>query len=302
MHRVLDELGDPVAGERYEHNQSYHFSRRASTGSTSPTPRRTSWVTSLITGLIFHIHADHRDTPPHSKDHAHEPPNGRHKEDVPKRLSHVHGLLQHHDRERYPRDPAHEADDGEHAEEGEHHRSAIIMLCEVVDRGPDAEHDVQDARDPDKLLCERARGGEVEPGDDEGDEEDEDEEDDGVSVEREVVRRMVDAPARGGLVGAVALEREARDGGEAEEGQDEEDAGPEVVVLGSVELEGLLEGGFSIPAQRLLLLLLRRRRSIGVVILTVIGRRLLILLRSGRFIVVRGCFARHLCNFWEVER
>ena len=83
------------------------------------------------------------------------------------------------------------------------------------------------------------------------------------------------------------MEGEAGDGDEAEEGGDEEDAGPEVVVFGLVELEGLFEGCFAVAGWRLL------GWRVGRVVLVVGGRGLLVLLGCGGLVVVGCCFAGH---------
>ena len=56
------------------------------------------------------------------------------------------------------------------------------MLDEVVDGCAKSEDDIQNACDPDELLCECTSGEEVGPGEDQGDNEHEDEEDKCVGV------------------------------------------------------------------------------------------------------------------------
>lgn len=171
---------------------------------------------------------------------------------MPEGTRDVHCLLQHDHAEWNARDPRDETDDAENREDEEHHGGGIVMPVEVVYGGSDAEHDLQNARDPDELLRERPRGEEVGPREDEGGCEDEDEEEESIGVEREAVWIVVYAVAAQGFLGSVPLEGETGDGHESKESEDElrvrgssaadlaqayrrgdtsyQDSGPEVVV------------------------------------------------------------------------
>ena len=78
-------------------------------------------------------------------------------------FGYIHGLLQHDDAEGYSRYPTNEADDAENTEKGKDDGSRIIVAVEIVDACANAEGDVQDAGDPNELLCEGSGGGEVGP-------------------------------------------------------------------------------------------------------------------------------------------
>lgn len=78
-------------------------------------------------------------------------------------LCDIHCLLQHDDAEGNSGDPADEADDAEDTEKGEDDGSRVVAAVEVVDACSDAECDVQDSGDPDELLGEGSRCGEVGP-------------------------------------------------------------------------------------------------------------------------------------------
>ena len=95
------------------------------------------------------------------------------------------------------------------------------MSREVVDRRHNPQDNIQNPRDPNKLFRECARQREIRPRGDESQDEHEGKEHDGVGIEREVLRVVVDAAAVVAFVGGVAGDGEAGDGDEAEEGEDE---------------------------------------------------------------------------------
>ena len=95
------------------------------------------------------------------------------------------------------------------------------MPCKVVHRCHNAQNDIQNACDPNKLFGECARKRKIRPGGHESQDEHEGKEYDGVGVKRKVLRIVVDAAAIVAFVGGVAGDAEAGDGDEAEEGEDE---------------------------------------------------------------------------------
>lgn len=78
-------------------------------------------------------------------------------------LGNVHARLEHQHTERDPRDPAHEAYDTEDREEHKDNSGRVVFLDEVEDGRADTKCDIQNASDPNELLCEGARHGEVQP-------------------------------------------------------------------------------------------------------------------------------------------
>ena len=138
---------------------------------------------------------------------------------MPKPFCNIHSLLQHDHTERNPWDPTYEAYDTKDTKQRKHNRGGVVVFNKIVDRSPNAKHDLQDPCNPDELLGEQARERKVTPGEDERDSEHEHEEHNRVGVERELVRIVVDGAAGG--IGAVALEGDTAHGSEAEEDEDE---------------------------------------------------------------------------------
>ena len=94
------------------------------------------------------------------------------------------------------------------------------MLVEVVDCCSDRERDVQDARDPNELLCEMLCSQKVCPGEDEPNRKDKREQNDCVRVEREVVLSIVDSSSAEAVELRVLVQSIAGNSNEAEEDKD----------------------------------------------------------------------------------
>ena len=135
--------------------------------------------------------------------------------------SDIHTSLQHDDRKWYPGNPAHEAYDGKDCKERKDDTSSPEMFVQVVYRRSDCEGNVQYTCNPDELLRKCSCSQEICPGKDQRDTEDESEQDESIGVEREVVASVVDATTTEAFVLAVFLDRDSRDGYEAEENENE---------------------------------------------------------------------------------
>ena len=95
------------------------------------------------------------------------------------------------------------------------------MARKVVCCRGEAKDNMQDARNPDELLRKMPREEKVGPREHKGEDKHESKEDDGVGVEGKSIGSVVNATAVEEVVAVVAFEREARDGSEAKEDEDE---------------------------------------------------------------------------------
>lgn len=95
------------------------------------------------------------------------------------------------------------------------------MPRKVVYGRSDTKYNMENTGDPNELLGEGPRKGEVSPRDSECDNQDENEENDGVCIQRKVIPCIVNPSTTEAFICAVALEREARDGDETKESEDQ---------------------------------------------------------------------------------
>ena len=180
----MDLLREPIHGESDERNQANDLAVAAA--SSSIVARR------VVARVVVGIDCDKCDGEPSAKSHGDESSDERHEVYMTKLLRDVDRGLQHQNAEGDARDPADEADHVEDAEDQEDNASRPVAARKHVKRRDEAEDDVQDTGDPDKLLGEGARCPHVGVGQDRGHTEDEGEQDDGVRVQRELVATAVD--------------------------------------------------------------------------------------------------------------
>ena len=205
MNGVLEPFSYPVSCEGDEDQKTDDLGSRARSASAGA-GRTGRIATTSRARLVFDVYCHQSDRKPGSEGDRYDSANRADEKNVAKVCSNVHGLLQHHDTKRDPRDPAHEADNAEDRKHKEDNGRGVIMTREVVRSGRQAQHDVQDSRDPDELLCESSRCKEVCPRSDERHRQNEDKEDNGICVQGEVVGIVVDSIAGEGLVAGVTLQ------------------------------------------------------------------------------------------------
>lgn len=158
---VLQPLGDPVAGEGDEDNKPDDFGRGACT--SAATGRASGVGAAAAAGFVFDVYRYKSDGEPCAERNGNEAADCAYEEDVAEGFGYVHCLLQNDNAKGDSRNPADETDDAEDTENGEDDGGGVVMAVEIVDACSDAEHDVQDAGDPDELLGEGSSGGEISP-------------------------------------------------------------------------------------------------------------------------------------------
>lgn len=180
----LNDLRGVICGKSDEHYKTDDFPFTTTSGAYI-TPRISAW-------MILDINRGQSHRIPGRKSRCDEATNEAREIDVSVLLTDVNGRLQHQNAERYPSDPADEAQQAERGEKQEHDAAAPVLPTQHVNGSRKAPHDVQDASDPDELLCEEARQPDVYVGEDNSHCEHECEADDGVPIETEVVAASID--------------------------------------------------------------------------------------------------------------
>lgn len=214
MDGVLQPLTYPVHGKCHIDDQADDLGGTASAIGTGR-------IGAAAIRLVGDIYRDQRDGKPRGECHRDQASDGTDQEHVPVGPGHIDRRLQHDDTEGNARDPADEADGREDAEDQEHDPRAPLFADEIVNGGADGEDDVENARDPDKLLGEISRAQDIGPRERERDAEDKDEQDQRVGVQREGVGRAVDTTAIEALVGRIFVDRQAGNRDIAQEDSDE---------------------------------------------------------------------------------
>lgn len=268
---VFEPLADPVHSKRDKHHKTNHLGL-----ATVLAVLTALWI--IRRRFPFDVNSDERDGEPSSKGRADQTTNQANNEDMTVLFADVNAGPKHEGGEGDSRDPRVKRKRHECAKDEEDDAGRVVLLVEVKDGGTDGEDNVEDTRDPDEGLGERAREGDVEPGEDKGDTKADGEEDDGAAVERKGVAAVVDAAA--GVSCGVALDGNGRDDDVARKDGEEEQTSPPVIVLWLVDLEGLVEAVLFIAALGRVVRVWRRR-AVGWLVpsaLLLLRRRLLVLL------------------------
>ena len=202
MKGLSNPLGYPETGKCHEDHQPDHLTTRAASSSLM-----TGWVATV--GMIFDVDGRQRDRPPGAKSKRDDTTDQRRGEDPAMMLGHIHDGLQHQHTKGDARDPADETNDVEDRKDQEHDGGRVIMTHEIDNGGADTEDDLQDTGDPNELLGERPRKGEVDIAKDEGRAEDKSEQNNGVGRETKFIGAAIDAATIETLGNSISLDREA---------------------------------------------------------------------------------------------
>lgn len=146
MDGVLEPLGDPVASECDEGDQTDDFGR-AATASSSAASR-------IVAGFIFDVDRNERDREPGAECCREQAADERNEVDVSDLLRDVDRSLQHKNTEGNARDPTVEAEGCEDGEDQEDNSTRVILTRKHVDGRSECENDVQYSSDPNELFRE----------------------------------------------------------------------------------------------------------------------------------------------------
>lgn len=281
MYGGLEPLGEPVGDKGDVGNKAHHFAVATSGGSV-----RTHLT--VARGGVLSVDGGESDRKPSCVEGPDESSEETDHVDMTVVVGDVDGSFEHQGAKGDAADPGDESDDHENDEDQKDDAAGVVLSMQHVDGGCQAKEDVQDAGEPNDLLGEKAYQDKVEEAQDHGDGETKEEDVDGIVVEGErvnaaiatlVVHCEVDRPlapvqylaSKWCVILTVAANGNARHDDVAGHGSQEENAGPDIVPLGLVDFEGLLEGDLFVGVLELLLLLRGRVTSLGRV--APLGRR-----------------------------
>lgn len=188
VNRVLEPLRNPIHGKSDKDDQANDCGLAAAFAIGAALGVISRW-------FIRHVDGCQGDGEPGSKCGSQESTDQGNKIDMAIFFADSDARLEHQGGKGYARDPGVEGKGRKQSKDEKDNASGPVLFVEVIDGGSDGPANVQNARDPNKLLGEDARDGDVAPGQDEGNDEAKGEKDDGVIIQRKIIGAAVDAVA-----------------------------------------------------------------------------------------------------------